>query len=134
MTRLLTGSFAAAVLCAGAIVGAQTRPPAAPKAPNTYDPSKTDTVVGCLRPGTMTGTFVVADAIAMKGAPGTVTPVGTSGAPKKTYTIRGIIPPGTDLNKLVNHKVEVAGTIGESDDKTPNVNMHTFKSIAAKCS
>jgi hypothetical protein len=45
----------------------------------------------------------------------------------------GIVPPGVNLSQHVNHKVEVAGTISESADKSMNVSMHSFKMVAATC-
>ena len=129
MTRLLTGAFAAGVLGAVAIVGAQ----------NAYDPSKSDSVTGCLRPAAdKPGAFVVADATAKRGADAKSASqaVGTSGTAKKTYAVRGVIPPGVNLSSHVSHKVELLGAITEStekDTKTEVINMHTFKMVGTAC-
>jgi hypothetical protein len=134
MARLLTGSFAVAVLGVVALAGAQTRSQGEVKGANTYDPNLTDAVVGCLRPGTMTGTFVIADASVVKDADAGKA-VGTAGSGAKTYSLGGIVPPGVRLQDHVNHKVEVAGTITDAADakSNPIVTMHTFKMVASTC-
>lgn len=99
--------------------------------PNPYDPSKIDTVVGCLRTGERAGTFVVADATVTKGVPGTK-PASQSGTAKATYTLRGQIPPGMNLTKHVDHKVEIVGATAV-EDKVQIVNMYMFKEVAATC-
>jgi hypothetical protein len=131
MSRLFTGSFAAVLVGVAALAAAQTQSRTPVKGANTYDPSKTDVVVGCLRPGTIAGSFVLAEATVTK-AGSTEKPVGTSGAAKKSYMLGGIVPPGTDLSKHVNHKVEVAGTVSESADSA-SVSMHTFKMVNQTC-
>jgi hypothetical protein len=97
-----------------------------PKVPNTYDPSKSQTVVGCLRSGTQNGQFLLADATT-SNATGTV---GTSGTAKKTYSIAGVIPPGIKLQSHVNHKVELTGSMTGGD----KFEMERFKMLSSTCS
>ena len=131
MTRALFVSCA--VVGAVAIVGAQGNAgraggaaPAPGAVPDTYDPSKTQTISGCLKPAATSGQFMVADATVVKGAGAAV---GTSGAAKKNYTITGVIPPGVKLQTHVNHKVELAGTILANG----NFEMENLKMISATC-
>ena len=132
MTRALI--VMCAVVGAVAVAGAQQRgagggqagggaanPPAAPAAaPNTYDPSKTQTISGCLKQGAMAGQFMVADAMITKGG---------AGGTKKNYTISGVLPPKLNLQSHMNHKVELEGTIGEGD----RFSMHNFKMVSPTC-
>ncbi len=89
---------------------------------DTYDPSKTQTLTGCLRPGDIKGSFVLADAVE-----------GKAGASKATYSLVGVVPAGVKLESHVNHKVEVAGAVGEGSAPSKTLNMHTFKMLADKC-
>lgn len=99
--------------------GQAAKGPAKPS--DTYDPSKTQTLTGCLKPGEIRGSFVLADAVEAKMP-----------SVKGTYALVGVVPAGVKLESHVNHKVEVAGTVGEGSSKT--LNMHTFKMVADKCS
>ena len=126
MTRALL--VMCAVVGAVAVAGAQQRgggaanaPAAAPApAPNTYDPSKTQTISGCLKPAAMAGQFMVADAMITKGG---------AGGTKKNYTISGVLPPRLNLQSHVNHKVELEGTVGDGD----KFSMHNFKMVSPTC-
>ena len=40
---------------------------------------------------------------------------------KRTYTVKGLMPPGVFLKNLVGHKVQVMGTVTE--DKKPVINI-----------
>lgn len=76
-----------------------------------------------LKPGEIKGSFVLADAADAKA----------SGAAKSTYALVGVVPAGVRLDTHVNHKVEVAGAVGEASASTKTLNMHTFKMVADKC-
>lgn len=90
---------------------------------DTYDPSKTQTLTGCLKPGDIKGSFVLADAVEGKAG----------GASKATYSLVGVVPAGVKLESHVNHKVEVAGAVGEASASSKTLNMHTFKMVADRC-
>jgi hypothetical protein len=101
---------------------AQAPAAAAPsRPPNTYDPSKTQIVRGCLKPATTAGMFMVADAAEVKA--------GTPSASKQTYTIVGVIPPSVKLKDHLNHKVELTGTILEGG----KFDMADFKMVSTTC-
>jgi hypothetical protein len=91
---------------------------------NTYDPNKTQTISGCLRPASTNRQFLVTDATVVKGSNSAV---GTSGTAKKSYT--GVIPPGLKLQTQVNHRVELAGTILDNG----MFEMESLKMISATC-
>ena len=127
-----------ALLAAGAIVGAQggaggrgggapaggAAPPAnaAPsRPPDTYDPSKTQIVRGCLKPAATSGMFSLADAVEVKA--------GAESGSKKTYAIVGVIPPSVKLKDHVNHKVELSGTIADGG----KFNVFNFKMLSTTC-
>ena len=117
LTATFVVGFGVAVVLAG---GQAAKGPAKPS--DTYDPSKTQTLTGCLKPGDIKGSFVLAEAAEGKAA-----------GSKATYALVGVVPAGVKLETHVNHKVEVAGTIGEGAP-AKTVNMHTFKMVADKCS
>lgn len=84
-------------------------PPAAaqPAKPDTSAASKV-TYVGCLKPGTGAGTWVLENAeVAPK--PGAAATVGTSGTSKMAFNLN---PAATvNLTPHANHKVEIVGTV-----------------------
>lgn len=150
MKRMLAASVVVVVLGVASAGAAQTQSQGSAqspsqgstvqKAPDTYDPSKTERLIGCLRPSDTPGRYVLAEAVDAKLLPSVGQagdqPVGTSGLPRKTYTLVGVTPPGVDLGKHLNHQIEVAGTTGERSStlvKGPIVNMHTMRHVAAKC-
>jgi hypothetical protein len=82
----------------------------------------------------MAGTYVVADATVKKGDPNAKpASVGTAGGAKGTYVLRGQIPPGVNLTRHVDKRVEIVGTTAV-EDKIQIVNMYMFKEVAASCS
>ena len=147
MGRVFTGTLAAAMFGAVALVGAQ-QAPAAPQKPAEQTaarpPSdvKTQTITGCVRPGTGADSFVLAESAAVAApAPGEKAgekPAGTSGA-SKNYAL--MAKPGEDLSKHVNHKIEVTGTLSPAPpaaSPSPNqpkevLNVQSIKMVAATC-
>jgi hypothetical protein len=91
---------------------------------NTYDPSKTQIVRGCLKPATTAGMFVVADAVEVKAGQAE-----SPSAPKQTYAIVGVIPPSVKLKDHVNHKVELSGSIIDGG----KFDVADFKMVSPKC-
>lgn len=164
MTRftilLPTGILASTVLL-GAQVTSQQPPPDRPTT-TTAQPSeprgtssaeakaKQTTISGCLKPGTSADTFILTNA-GMAAAAGGAAPAaqGTTGS-TKSYAV--VVKPGTDINKHVNHKIEVTGTVSASTSaskpsttpasETPSVgaaqptetfNVESFKMVAMAC-
>lgn len=156
MVRVLTGTFAAAMLGAVTIVGAQQ--PAAPQAPQKpaeqtdrearpQGDAKTMTITGCVRPGAAADSFVLAEssaAAAPAPAPGAAPgakPAGTTGA-TKSYAL--VAKAGDDLSKHVNHKIEVTGTVSAAPPASSAspaaaiqpkeaLNVQSIKMVAANC-
>ena len=137
MIRVISGSLAVAVLGAVTVVGAQSS--AQPVQQLTRKPATT--VSGCLKAGSTPGTFVLEEGTVVKQESNAAVqpasrPTGTAGTAKGTYRLVGIVPPGVDLSKLLNHKVEVVGPVTEpapNETRPPNINMHTFKDVASTC-
>lgn len=94
------------------------QPPAgqspSPGRPTTSSPSSTMaenkiTYVGCVKPGTSTGTWVLENAQAQKAGATGSSAVGTSGGSTMTLTLD---PAATvNLKAHANHKVEIVGTM-----------------------
>lgn len=120
------------MLCAAAIVSAQTpaqeRPasPPAGQTPAVQAPSKPTmpapagehaampmmhkvTYAGCVKPGTTPGTWILDNAEMTPAAKPGESTVGTSGMMKATLNLH--TKPETDLKGHANHKVEVTGTV-----------------------
>ena len=89
---------------------APTTPPAAAQQPAKPDASAANkvTYVGCVKPGTGAGTWILENAeVAPK--PGAAATVGTSGTSKMTFNLN---PAATvNLTPHANHKVEIVGTL-----------------------
>ena len=148
MVRVFTGTLAAAVFRAVALVGAQqppAQPPAAPQkpaeqsAPRPQSDAKTQTITGCVEKGTGTDSFVLAESgTAAAPAPGAKPgekPAGTTGA-SKSYAL--MAKPTEDLSKHVNHKIEVTGTVSASPSSAPGqpkevLNVQSIKMVATTC-
>jgi hypothetical protein len=146
MVRSLT--FLPAMMCAAAIVAAQTptqyppatNPPAAGQPPTvSQQPSEssgpmttanTVTYSGCVKPGATAGTWILDNAdltpkAGMAGQASSSAPrqtgqstVGTSGMMKTTLNLTA--KPGTDLKAHANHKVEVTGTLAPATAAAPS--------------
>jgi hypothetical protein len=147
MGRVFTGTFAAVMFGAVALVGAQ-QPPAAPQKPaeqsaaKPQSDAKTTTITGCVRPGAGVDSFVLAEsAAAAAPAPGEKPgekPAGTTGA-SKSYSL--MAKPGEDLGKHVNHRIEVTGTVSPAPpavSPSPNqpkevLNVQSIKMVATTC-
>ena len=144
MVRVFTGAFAAAMLGAVTMVGAQQ--PAAPQKPaeQAERDAKTTTITGCVKPGTAANSFVIeeisASAAKAPAEPG-ARPAGTSGV-SKSYAL--MAKPGEDLSKHVNHKIEVTGTVSpaapsaapspaSSSQPKETLNVQSIKMVAATC-
>ena len=129
MARMLAVSFAAAVVCTVAILGAQgSGQGTGRKGGSTIPLASTLVLSGCVKAGATPGQFNLADA----------TEVAKSGeaATKKTYAIKGLMPPGVNLTQHLNHKVELTGTMGDPALAKGNMsefNVTDFKMIAATC-
>ena len=122
-------SFVSAMLCAAAIVSAQSpaeRPAGNPaaQAPAAQQPMPSSerqepavakvTYSGCVKPGTTPGSFILdsanlTPAAGASSAQPSASAVGTSGAMKTTLNLTTKV--GTDLAPHTNHKVEVTGTL-----------------------
>lgn len=125
MKCVTVGSFVALAGSLGLAVVLNAQPPAqsSSRPPDTYDPSKTHVVTGCLKPAQKEGDFVLADAVD-----------GKAGATKATYALIGVVPPGVRLKNHLNHKVEISGSIGETSTQAgKTLNMEAFKMVAEKC-
>ena len=144
MNRLLT--FVPALLCAGALVSAQTPaqekpagapPPAtqAPATPPAAAPAAAKvTYSGCLKPGTAPETWVLESAELSK--PGGAPAVGTSSAMKTTLALNA--KTGTELKPHANHKVEIMGTVapakaGGGDAPKQELTVDSLKMVSATC-
>jgi hypothetical protein len=133
MMRVTLTFTSVALIVAGATVGAQgqgqaggrgqgAQANAAPsRPPDTYDPSKTQIVQGCLKPSATAGMFQLSDAVEMKG--------GAASGSKQTLAIVGVIPPTVKLKDHVNHKVQLTGTIGDGG----RFGMADFKMLSTTC-
>jgi hypothetical protein len=148
MVRVFTGTLAAAVFGAVALVGAQqppAQPPAAPQKPaeqsaaKPQSDAKTLTITGCVEKGTGTDSFVLEEASAASApAPGAKPgekPAGTTGA-TKSYAL--MAKPGEDLSKHVNHKIEVTGIVAAAPSSAPGspkevLNVQSIKMVATTC-
>jgi hypothetical protein len=134
--RMLSWGGAMVMVGLVAVAAAQQTPSTRDwsKPADTYDSSRTQTIAGCLR-SAEGGGFVLAEASQVKPAGQPVGTAGTASVEKRNYTLKGVVPPGIDLAKHMNHRVEVAGTITEATatEKQPSVNMHTFTHVAATC-
>lgn len=126
MRSLTVGSFVALAGSLGlaVVLGAQAPPQSSSRPPDTYDPSKTHVVTGCLKAAEKDGDFVLADGVDGKAGPA-----------KATYALIGVVPPGVRLKSHVSHKVEISGSIGENSSQPAGktLNMETFKMVAEKC-
>ena len=147
MRSVFTGTLAAAVLGAVALVGAQ-QPSAAPQAPDkpagqaerSQSDAKTQTITGCIQKGAGPDSFILAEAGtgAAAPAPGAKPgekPAGTSGA-TKSYAL--MAKPSEDLSKHVGHKVEITGTVSAASSPAPgspkeSLNVQSVKMVAASC-
>ncbi len=129
MARMLAVSFAAAVVCTVAILGAQGSGQGTGRKGGSTIPLASALVLsGCVKAGATPGQFNLADAteVAKSGADAT----------KKTYAIKGLLPPGVNLTQHLNHKVELTGTMGDPALAKGNMsefNVTDFKMIAATC-
>jgi hypothetical protein len=151
MVRVFTGTLAAAVFGAVALVGAQqppAQPPAAPQKPaeqsaaKPQSDAKTLTITGCVEKGTGTDSFVLQEASAAAApAPGAKPgekPAGTTGA-TKSYAL--MAKPSEDLSKHVNHKIEVTGIVSAAPSSAPAgpgqpkevLNVQSIKMVATTC-
>ncbi len=145
MVRVFTGTLAAAMFGAVTLVGAQQPPaPAAPQKPAEQSAArppadvKTQTITGCVRPGTGADSFVLAESAAPVAPGAGEKPAGTSGA-SKNYAL--MAKPGEDLSKHVNHKIEVTGIVSAAPpaaSPSPNqpkevLNVTSIKMVAATC-
>ena len=119
-------SLVSAMLCAAAIVSAQSpaerpagspaaQPPAAQQPMPSSEPAVAKvTYSGCVKPGTAPGSFILdsanlTPAVGASSAQPSAGAVGTSGAMKTTLNLTTKV--GTDLAPHTNHKVEVTGTL-----------------------
>ena len=136
MNRWLT--FIPALLCAGALVTAQTPaqekpaggPPTAAQAPAAAKV----TYSGCLKPGTAPESWVLESAELSK--PGSGSTVGTSSAMKTTLALNA--KTGTELKPHANHKVEISGTVapakaGGADAPKQELTVDSLKMVSATC-
>jgi hypothetical protein len=125
--------------------------PSQQKPPQPSEKAETKvTVAGCLKPGTLPGSWTLENvemaSAAPAGAetkPGEKGTAGTAGT-KKTYTLS--VKPGEDLKAHTNHKIEVTGTVSQAStapSTTPGAvqgvtppqtfNMESFKMVSATC-
>ena len=117
------------ILAAGAAAGVRAQGEGnaqASKTPDTYDPTKTQVIEGCLKPTATAGLYQVENATLVKNGPS----VGTSGSAPRSYTIVGVIPPSVKLKDHVGHKVQLSGNV-TGDGK---FGMSNFKMVSANCS
>ncbi len=130
MAHMLAVTFAAAVVCTVAILGAQgSGQGTGQKGGSTIPLAPTLTLSGCVKPGATPGQFNLADATEVAKS-------GAAAATKKTYAIKGLMPPGVNLTQHMNHKVELTGTMGDPALAKGNMsefNVTDFKMIAATC-
>ena len=116
MTRSLyaipaTFCLAAAVVTAQAPAGDRptTSPASSQQQPSSTMPGNKITYVGCVKPGTSAGTWVLENAEAQKAGATGSDAVGTSG---KSTTTLSLDPAATvNLKAHANHKVEIVGTM-----------------------
>ena len=145
MNRWLT--FVPALLCAGALVTAQTPaqekpaggpPPAtqAPAAPPAAKESAAGKVIhsGCIKPGSAPDSWILESAELSK--PGGAPSVGTSGATKTSFALSA--KSGTDLKPHANHKVEIVGTVapakaGGGDAPKQELTVDSLKMVSTTC-
>jgi hypothetical protein len=75
------------------------------------------TYTGCLKPGTVAGSWVLENA-EVAARPGATTPgaVGTSGVSKMTFDLNPVA--SVNMKPHANHKVEVVGTLSPSKAPT----------------
>lgn len=138
MIRVVTGSFAVAVLGAVTVAGAQKN---SSQPVQQLNRAPDTTLSGCLKAGSTPGTFVLEQGTVVKqGSNAAVQPAnrptGTAGTAKRTYTLVGTVPPGIDLLKHLNHQVEVVGPVSEpapGEKKAPKINMYKFKQVTSTC-
>jgi hypothetical protein len=147
MGRVFIGTFAAALLAAVALVGAQ-QPPAAPQKPaeqKSPSDAKTRTITGCIEKGAGADSFILAEASTgpapAPGAKPGEKPAGTTGA-TKSYAL--MAKPSEDLSKHVGHRVEITGTVstappaaspapGASTQPKEALNVQSLKMVSATC-
>jgi hypothetical protein len=145
MNRWLT--FVPALLCAGALVTAQTPaqekpaggPPPATQAPATPPAAKESaagkvTYSGCVKPGSAPGSWILENAELSK--PGGEPSVAKSGASKMTLALNA--KSGTDLKPHANHRVEIVGTVapakaGGGDAPKQELTVDSLKMVSTTC-
>lgn len=128
MIRVITGGFVVAVLGAVTVVGAQSS--AQPGQQIARQPETT--LSGCLKAGSAPSTFVLEEGAVVKQESNAA----STGTAKRTYRLIGMVPPGVDLSRHLNHKVEVVGTITEpapNETRSPSINMFKFQEVASAC-
>jgi hypothetical protein len=159
MGRVFIGTFAAALLAAVALVGAQQptpagqqpavggqQPPAAPQKPaeqKSPSEAKTQTITGCIEKGAGADSFILAEASTgpAPGAKPGEKPAGTTGA-TKSYAL--MAKPSEDLSKHVGHRVEITGTVsaappaaspapGASTQPKETLNVQSLKMVSTAC-
>jgi hypothetical protein len=106
------------------IQGQTTQATNVSRSANTYVPSREHTVIGCLKPASTSGMFVLANATETKA--GVTSASSTS---KNMYSIVGVIPPSVHLRDHVNHKVELTGSIVDGG----KFEMANFKMLSPTC-
>ncbi len=151
-----------ALLCAAAVVAAQTpaqQPPAAPQ-PKTQQPAQQPpapppqpaqankvTYTGCLKPGATAESWTLENADMASAASATAKPgegtVGTSGTAGSKTIFNLSAKAGENLKPHTNHKIEVVGTVSQASPSgaasgatsTPRqtLNVESFKMVSATC-
>jgi hypothetical protein len=97
--------------------------PAPAKTPDTFDPSKSHVVIGCLKQAPRGG-YMLADAEEVKT--GVATPVSSM---KKSYIVAGVIPPSLHIQSHLDHTVQLSGSITDGT----RFNMEQFKMVSQTC-
>ena len=110
MTRSLSAIPATLCLAAAAITAQ------APAGDKPASDSKKMTYVGCVKPGSSTGTWVLENAEARKAGATGAGKVGTSGG--STMTLSLDPAPTVNLKAHANHKVEIVGTMSTGSPAT----------------
>jgi hypothetical protein len=146
MTRTLSGVLATVTL-ATALATAQSPPAGTTASPNSPEARAkrfsatappTVTYAGCLKPGATALLYVLSDATEVAAKPGASASqpaTAAAAATKPTFRVTGMMPPGVELVKHVNHRVEIEGWVFDAPAGEQNklLNVKAFKHISPTC-